>query len=65
MYVGVGYDQAGARLLVLERANDSDVVLPQYPIEHVVGLLEIRPLHGNSTVLHEMLLDKGISDRPV
>lgn len=51
MYVSVRYNDTRACFLVLEATYDSDVILAKNPVEHVVRLLEIWALHGDSTKL--------------
>ena len=51
------YDnETSASLLVLEEADNSDMVLAEDAVEHVVGLLEVSALHGDRAVLHELRL---------
>lgn len=51
MYVGVRDNDTRPCFLVLEAAYDSNVILAQNPVEHVVRLFEIRALHGDSAKL--------------
>lgn len=50
----VGEDESCARVDVLEEGDDGDVVLAQDTVEHVVCLLEILTLHGDSAELDEV-----------
>ena len=62
MDVGVGDDEPGPRLLVLHQADDSNIVLAEYAVEHVVCLLEVLPLHGHRTEFDELLFDQLVPD---
>ena len=48
-------------LLVLEQTYDGDMILDENTIEHIVGLLEVRSLHGCRAEFHEMVLDQRVS----
>ena len=55
------YDnETSASLLVLEEADNSDMVLAEDAVEHVVGLLEIGSLHGDGAILDKLFLNKRI-----
>jgi len=50
----VGEDESCAGVDVLEEGDDGNVVLAQNTVEHVVCLLEILTLHGDSAELDEV-----------
>ena len=55
-------DNSCTALLVLEQTDDGDVILDENTIKHIVGLLEVRSLHGCRAEFHEMVLDQRISE---
>ena len=54
MQMCVGEDESCAGVDVLEEGDDGNVVLAQNTVEHVVCLLEILTLHGDSAELDEV-----------
>ena len=49
-------------LLVLEQTDDGNVIFDENTVEHIVGLLEVRSLHGCRAEFHEMVLDQRVSE---
>lgn len=59
--MGVCNDESCACFSVLERTDDGDVIPNKDTVEHIVGLLEIRTLHGDLVELDEVLFNKLVS----
>lgn len=59
--MGVGNDEAGACMDVLEQGHDSDMIPREQSVEHVVVLREIIPLNGDLSIINGDFLDQSVS----
>jgi hypothetical protein len=56
----IGDNEARPGFLILEEADDRNVVLCQNAVKHMICLLEIRTLHCKGVELDKVLLDQSV-----